>query len=197
MNFLAHAFLAESHAESILGNLMADFVKGRIESTLAPRVREGIFLHRQVDAFADRHPGFRRSVQRLRKRWRHYSPILVDMFCDHFLAAEWERYSDRSLREFADHVYAALRPCHNGLSERMQTAIDRMIQYDWLASYADQGNIEISLARISQRSRNPDLHLERGMADLEQHRDGLTADFHSFFPELIEFAERVKRNGHQ
>jgi len=193
MNFLAHAFLADSHPESILGNLMADFLKGREAEELPEGIREGVCLHRQVDAFTDAHPVFRRSTHRIRRRWGRYSGILIDMFYDHFLAANWDQYADQPLRNFADRVYEVLRDHDEHLPERMQKAARRMIQYDWLVSYADLEKLEVSLNRLSRRSRNPDLRLDHAMRDLNALYSDLQMDFRSFFPALVEFAERAKR----
>ncbi len=194
MNYLAHAYLAEPEPESILGNLMADFVKGRAEMEFSPGIRAGFRLHRKVDAFTDRHPVFQRSQARLRDRWGRFSGILVDMFYDHFLAAEWKRYSDQTLREFADHVYASLDTLKNRLPERMRTAAERMVHYDWLVSYGDPDKLAVSLERLSRRSRKSDLRLERAMADLRCEYKRLRGDFHDFFPELIAFAIEVRRH---
>lgn len=193
MNFLAHAFLADPRPESILGNLIADFLKGRAAEVLPEGIRDGIRLHRRVDAFADRHPVFRHSSHRLRPRWGRYSGILIDMFYDHFLAADWERYADQSLRGFADHVYGVLRNHADHLPERIQTAARRMIHCDWLVSYADLEKLETSLNRLSRRSRNPNLRLDRAMHDLDARYESLRRDFRAFFPDLIAFAESAKR----
>jgi len=59
MNYLSHLFLAEQitqDAEEILGNLMGDFVKGRLAEQYSPAVMRGLELHRQVDAYTDHHP---------------------------------------------------------------------------------------------------------------------------------------------
>lgn len=193
MNYLAHAFLSDSHPESLLGNLMADFIKGRMTDALSDGIQAGVRLHRRIDAFTDAHPVFVRSCDRIRGRWRRYSGILMDMFYDHFLAAEWPVYSDRSLREFADHVYDVLRDHAAKLPEPMRHAAERMIHYDWLVSYADLEKLEVSLNRLSRRSRNAELHLDTAMADLREHYSSLKSDFHAFFPELVRFASGCHR----
>ena len=56
MNYLAHLYLAEQTSEGLLGSLLGDFVKGRLESRFPEAVRRGIVLHRAIDTFTDAHP---------------------------------------------------------------------------------------------------------------------------------------------
>ena len=65
MNYLVHFLLAGDDDELRLGNVLGDFVKGRVERFehrgLTERLRTGIQLHRTIDAFSDRHPAVLRS----------------------------------------------------------------------------------------------------------------------------------------
>ena len=66
MNYLVHLYLSEPNAECQLGNLMGDFIKGRLDPGLAPGIRRGIEMHRRVDSFAHHHAAFRRSKRTAR-----------------------------------------------------------------------------------------------------------------------------------
>jgi len=66
MDYLAHLYLAEDEPESLIGSLMGDFAKGRIDDGLAPGIRWGIVVHRMVDVFTDAHAIVGRSKRRLR-----------------------------------------------------------------------------------------------------------------------------------
>lgn len=52
MNYLAHLYLAPDDDESLLGNLMGDFVKGPLDGRFSPGIAAGIRLHRHIDSFA-------------------------------------------------------------------------------------------------------------------------------------------------
>lgn len=56
MNFLAHLHLAQRAQSSLLGNLMADFVRGDPKGLYSSDVVAGIRMHRKVDKFTDQHP---------------------------------------------------------------------------------------------------------------------------------------------
>ena len=94
MNYLAHLYLAEDSDESLLGNLLGDFVKGRLEEQYSPEIIKGIKTHRKVDAYTDFNQNFLACKKLLRPDRRRFAGIIVDMSFDHFLAKNWADYSD-------------------------------------------------------------------------------------------------------
>jgi acyl carrier protein phosphodiesterase len=197
MNYLAHLYLADGTDESLIGNLMADFVKGNAHLALPAGVRRGIRLHRRVDAFTDTHPVVQRSIARISPRWGWFSGIILDVYFDHLLTLDWGRYSAVPLRDFVDGVYAVLRRHLDLLPEPMREVVARMVSEDRLTSYARLDGIAQALARISdrlrKRSSRPDIRLEEAMPDLAEHHEALRADFRDFFPELIRHVEQLRQ----
>ena len=110
MNFLAHAYLSNDNPLLLVGNFMGDFVKGRdLHERFDPGIANGVELHRLIDSFTDSHPVVIESKKRLRESYRHYAPVIVDMFYDHFLASMWDNYSNLSLPEFVKRTYDLLK----------------------------------------------------------------------------------------
>jgi acyl carrier protein phosphodiesterase len=56
MNYLAHLFLADDTPESLIGNLLGDFLKGVNKEQYSIAIQLGIELHRKVDVCTDSHP---------------------------------------------------------------------------------------------------------------------------------------------
>src|ERR1043165_4082575 len=77
VNLLAHALLSAPDAEIRLGNVLADFVKGRDRRTMSPAFLEGVRQHEAIDVFTDTHQVVSRSKARI-KNYRHTTGILVD-----------------------------------------------------------------------------------------------------------------------
>ena len=100
MNFLAHLYLSGNDPLVRLGNFIGDFVKGRdLADRYEPAIVKGIELHRAIDEFTDQHAIVKQSKMRLRPKYRHYAPVIVDIFYDHFLAAGWDNHSEQLLPE--------------------------------------------------------------------------------------------------
>ena len=107
MNFLAHLHLSDGTPPSMVGGLVAGFVRQPEVERLPAAVQEGIRLHRVIDAFTDRHPIVHGSIARLGGKFGWFSGILIDVYYDHILARDWSRYSNEPLRAFADRFQIA------------------------------------------------------------------------------------------
>lgn len=192
MNYLAHLYLAGPGPEARIGNLMGDFVKGPIPEDL-PLVRQrGIALHRRIDSFTDRHPLVLRSKRRLNPPFRRYAGIIVDLFYDHLLAAQWHEYHEQPLSEFADEINRLLERDIHTLPERMQRSMRYLLQHNLLYAYREPAGIARALQGLQSRLSRPN-PLGMAIDELRRHHDGLNADFTQFFPELIDFSECQKR----
>lgn len=86
MNYLAHLFLADDTPESLLGNLLGDFMKGVVKEQFSNSIQQGIELHRKIDSYTDSHPVVRNAKHLISLERRRYAGVLLDVFYDHFLA---------------------------------------------------------------------------------------------------------------
>src|SRR5215813_13839544 len=120
MNLLAHALLASPDAELMLGSLIGDFVRGRVDPALPPKVRAGIALHRAVDAYTDAHADVAAARALFEPPFRRYAGILIDVWFDHLLARQWARYGEDELDAFSDRVRDLLAVNSSLVPERMR-----------------------------------------------------------------------------
>lgn len=188
MNWLAHAFLSTPSTEFQLGNLLADLLRGPDREGLHPEMLRGMACHQSIDAFTDHHPITHRSKARISPEYRRYSGILVDIFYDHFLAIEWQRYADEPLAEFAIKTYREASVHLAELPPKAQMAIRYMIEEDWLGSYARLDGVDAALERVSERLRRRTSFqhrtLDGGIIELKENYETLAGDFAEFFPDL-------------
>jgi acyl carrier protein phosphodiesterase len=190
MNYLAHLYLAEQSREGLLGSLLGDFVKGRLDDRFPETVRRGIVLHRAIDSFTDAHPLHLASRNRIGRRRRRYAGIIVDVCYDHFLCRHWTDYSSESLAGFAARVYDILGEHRDDLPGRLRRIAPHMIADDWLGSYSDLANVGRALDGIAHRivRSNP---LAGALTEIEANYTALDDDFQRFFPELQAQAGRI------
>lgn len=192
MNFLAHLHLADPDPALMLGGIVADFARNPDIAAMPARVQAGVRLHRLIDGYTDAHPIVRGSVGRIAEKYHWFSGIVIDIYYDHILARDWGRYSAESLSEFARRAYELLEQLLPVVGGEPARFIRWFIDDNRLMCYATVDGIEDTLARVSRRiaGRIPKIasHLERAMPDLLAQDEYLTADFHAFYPELMDFA---------
>jgi acyl carrier protein phosphodiesterase len=191
MNYLAHLFLAEDTTESLIGNLLGDFVKGSLETPkncYSENILKGIRTHRKIDYFTDTHIIHRKSRQRLSKIHRHFTGVIIDIFYDHFLAKNWLFFSNKSLEQFIEKTYQSLEKNRDILPEKLNRAIPLMIAENWLILYQTIEGIDLVCRRLSRRIKRRN-HLILAQNELRQSYEEIESDFLIFFPELINYVE--------
>jgi acyl carrier protein phosphodiesterase len=189
MNFLAHLFLSGDDPEIMVGNFIGDFVRGRnVYEQFKPNIALGIELHREIDEFTDSHLVVMESKKRLRPKYRHYAPVIVDMFYDHFLAAQWLNYHSQPLPDFAEYAYSQLKDHEPILPERVVQMMPYMVKGNWLVNYAQLEGIHRALTGMSRRTPF-DSKMDEAIFDLEKSYTEFEAEFLLFFPELKQMSE--------
>jgi acyl carrier protein phosphodiesterase len=184
LNYLAHLYLADDTPESLLGNLLGDFLKGARVEDFPAEVQVGIRRHFQVDAFTDVHPIPLESRRRIAPPQRRYGGVLVDIFYDHFLTRHWREFSPEPLEAFTARAYAAFASQEALLPERLRHALPRMREEDWLGSHREVDGVRNTLRRLSRRLRR-EHDLAAGADELVRSYAELEADFRLFFPDLV------------
>jgi len=193
MNYLAHLYLSFGDEQLLVGNYIADAVKGRQIEQFQEGIKSGIILHRKIDEFTDKHPVVEQSKSRIRSRYRKYAGVVVDMYYDHFLAAGWLNYADIPLQQFTKNAYRTLFKYYMKMPGKMKRVLPAMAVGNWLASYADVDNIGLALKGMSMRTKF-DSGIENGRDELIKYYDELRNDFEFFFPELIDFSKMIIDN---
>lgn len=190
MNYLAHIYLAEESDESVIGNLLGDFVKGPVGDEYAPDIAKGIITHRKVDVFTDSHEKFLASKKLISPERRRFAGIIIDLTFDHFLSKNWSEYSSSELTVFINGTYELLARNRSILPEKLQAFLPRMIDEDWLGSYRELEGIGETMDRISRRL-NRRFQRENTLAgaveEVELNYIELEDNFREFFPELITY----------
>ena len=190
MNFLAHLLLSGEDPELLVGNFIADHVKGNAKYLYPERIRLGIELHRKIDHFTDTHPITAESKALIYPTQKKYAPVVVDLYYDHFLAANFNQFSSKQLPDFASFCYTILSNHYDMLPVEVQSFLPFMIERNWLNNYATVDGIGRSLKGLSRRV-NFENQMHLADEDLLRHYQELEHHFHSFFPELIYFVESI------
>ncbi len=187
MNFLAHAHLSGKNEEVLFGNFVADSIKGRQLLDYSPEIVQGVNLHRKIDRFTDKHFIVRRSIASVKPDLGRYSGVAVDIFYDHFLAANWQQYAQDDLVDFSLHVYRILAKRFLILPARNKRILPFMMAQNWLVSYSNFYDLERVFRGMDRRTGYKS-QLGKSVAVLKNNYHALEQDFSLFYPELQKFA---------
>ncbi|NMT63610.1 acyl carrier protein phosphodiesterase [Marinobacter orientalis] len=188
MNHLAHLFLSPDSAQARVGSLLGDFARGIVPADLPARVRAGLYHHRAVDAFTDRHPEVIASKQLFSSQRRRFAGVALDILYDHYLLRNWEQFSHLDPDTFISQVYGELDAHSSLMPEHMQRVTQQIVRHDWFHSYMELENIGYALDRVAGRIRFRNA-FSGIIEEIEEHNDELEHRFLRFFPELKHFAK--------
>ncbi|MDR3365649.1 MAG: ACP phosphodiesterase [Prevotellaceae bacterium] len=190
MNYLAHILLSGGSAQRRTGGFIADFVKGSRLTGYPEEIRQGIVLHRRIDAFTDAHPLVRESRALLRPYFGRYAGIFLDVFYDYFLAKNWERFCGVSLTRFAASFYVAMLRSYRWLPLPVRSFAWHFILTNRLGRYAHPAGVRRALQIMGAYTSLPQMS-DEALQILHSHEKELEQNFLQFFPQLLEFAAQA------
>jgi acyl carrier protein phosphodiesterase len=188
MNFLAHIHLSGENEFIKIGNFMADGVRGKQYENFPREIQKGILLHRAIDTFTDAHPVFRQSTKKLHSRYHHYAGVIVDMYYDHFLAKNWDAYSNETLENYSARFYQSLQENHGILTSKTQHLLPYMMEYNWLVNYQSISGLERILTQMDHRTKNQSL-MRFANEELITYYDEFETEFLLFYNEVQLFSK--------
>ncbi|MDO6800829.1 acyl carrier protein phosphodiesterase [Wenyingzhuangia sp. 1_MG-2023] len=186
MNFLAHIYLAGTNKETILGNFIADSIRGNKFHHYSDGIQYGIKMHRAIDVFTDEHPIFRQSKRRLDNKYRLYKGVIIDLIYDHFLAKNWQQYSDIPLDIYSQSFYQLLYKEFDILPEKTKHLLPYMSQQNWLYKYRTLQGIGEIMHDMNVRTRGIS-KMNEAIVDLRENYPIFEKDFTLFFDELQKY----------
>ncbi len=190
MNFLAHVFLTKSDTPLMVGNFVADYLKGKKHELTYPKnVLEGITLHRKIDKFTDKHPLVKKSYQMLKPLQGRYAAVTLDIYYDYFLVKNWKKYTDEDLKAFTQSTYRQLESYMYLYPPFLQKRLPLMIADDWLIKYGQLSGLEFTFSKMVRRVSVPTA-FQRAVQDLQDFEMELDEGFNGFFPDLVAFVEK-------
>jgi len=168
---------------------MADGIRGKQYLAFDYEIQKGIVLHRAIDTFTDAHPLFRKCTKRLHSEYHHYSGVIVDVFFDHFLAKNWNTYSEEQLENFVENFYTSLTTYESNLSDKAKSMKPYMIEQNWLLNYRTIEGIERILTQMDRRTKNFSM-MRNSVTELKLYYTEFEQDFTDFFEELRVYSSK-------
>lgn len=188
MNFLAHAYLSFDQDEVLIGNFIADFIRGKEIENYPKKIQVGIHLHRAIDTFTDSHPLVKEAQTHLWPRFGHYARVISDVFFDYFLAKNWDKYTSISLESYSKQVYQTIQSSTAPLPPSFLRMLYWMQQQNWLYAYRNLEGIQQALDGLTRRA-SFDSKMNAATEVLREKEKEIEALFFVFFQDLETFAQ--------
>ncbi len=189
MNYLAHLKLSGDHEYIMLGNFIADHIRGNKIERYPKEVVDGIMLHRKIDYYTDHHPEFMKTRARLHPKYHKYAGVIADVFYDHFLAKNWSEFSEFHLSSFTSYSYGIMLRNYSILPSKTKKILPFFIMQNWLTSYAKMEGLRRSFQVLARRA-NYKSNMEYVVDDLIDDYELYEAEFRAFFPDIAAYCQK-------
>ncbi|MFC2176569.1 ACP phosphodiesterase [Bacteroidota bacterium] len=185
VNFLGHVFLNPDDDLLLVGNFIADSVKGDPYKKLPKPIADGVMLHRMIDSFTDSHEQVKLGVNRFRPTQGRYAPVVVDIVYDHILASNWQSYHQADLSRFVQDVYERLEQHQEHFPPKVKAYFPFLKTQNWLYNYQYEWGLLKSLQGLDKRASVP-TEMYRSVDVYKEHQNAFKHEFSVFVSEAKE-----------
>ncbi len=192
MNFLAHIYLSGDNEEIRFGNFIGDWIKGKKYQKYPEDIKKGILLHREIDSYTDSHPIVHQSIVRMRPAYRKYAGVAVDILYDHFLAVNWELYSDISLEDYVKVFHSYVLNNLDMLPKKSKRFAFPFIRKKRLLCYGDLDCFEDVLEKMAIYTSMPNKAKE-AMKIIREDYELFNDEFLLFFKDIREHLKEINQ----
>lgn len=190
MNHLVNLYLSRNLGEKMLGCLIGEIVRTSNFDKYTQNIIDGIELNKKISSFVKEHPVYERSRMKLNPKYSKHSGKIIDIFYDHFLAANWSKYSNDSLTNFAKESYSFIEENHGILPYKLRKLISVMMNDNWLVNYSSVQGIHNFMREITRRDTFQ-TNLEYSLEDLINNYNEFKLDFEEIFPQLVQYVQEI------
>jgi acyl carrier protein phosphodiesterase len=191
LNFLAHILLSDHSPEIMMGNFIADFVRGNQFQYLPEGVIKGIKLHRAIDDFTDTHEIVKEDIKIFHPYFHRYSGIVVDIIYDYLLIENWSRFTDLNLNDFIQEFYGIVDANMDILPNQLKEVFPAMKANNWLLNYGNDEGLNRTFIGMEERIKK-NAPLSEAILVFKNNYEVLNHDFKVFFPQLVDHVQHYR-----
>lgn len=181
----------------LTGNVLADYITrfrsfDELPESLKKDLWPGIFLHREIDAFTDRHEFVAEARELISPERRRLAGVIVDIAFDLYLTRHWETVCPGEDRETTiSRGYATISMvAAQGMSEKTQRLIAHMRADDWFAAYGTWNGMAKTFKGMSLRVPKVAAALVGAEKEVRANDERLSELFLKFYPQLQRFVDQ-------
>lgn len=194
MNFLGHLYFSENHGQLQNANLFGDFVRGRDLSMYPELIQKGIRYHREIDNYIDHHPVVISLLHELYDELPKIASIAVDLYFDHLLAKNWNKYHSLPYDEYLTRFYNVKLENESFYSTEYLILLAKIKQNNWMHYYQFHEGLDKACKGLSRRISFEN-ELSNGANIFTEKEDLITSAFQAFMVDAQKhFGEYLKKN---
>jgi len=183
MNFILNALKAEDSRDRMLGVLLSELSKISNYKKFNNEVVEGIILNKSIKTFSLDHPRMLTSMNRLRMKNKKSNFAIIEVFFDHFLVKNWDKFSSESYDSYAAKIHHVLIKNLTILPNSTISKFPEILSKSWLDNYQTIEGVHTIIRKLIQASK-VGVNSEESIFDLIENYNSFQNDFMYFMHAL-------------
>jgi acyl carrier protein phosphodiesterase len=185
MNFLTTLYFAQENNEGIAtGLIIGNTAKPNYLAKYNVDILKGILLETKIREFSEKHEAFVNSASRLSTKYAKHRNYVINIFFDHLLASNWQKYSNQNLEEFADKIYQLIVENMNLCPYKIRKYSPEMINKKWITGLSTLDGTHQYVNMLFKKERFS-TNLEYALFELSESYNLYKEDFEKYFEALI------------
>lgn len=200
MNFLTHLYFCNKSRENTTGLIIGNTARPNYLSKYNLEILKGIAMDMQIRRFSEGNADFNNSIQKINTKYSKNASFMVNIFYDHFLAKNWDKYAKIPLDGFSDTIYQIILENMNLLPYKVRKFSPEMISKEWITGLTSIEGTHRYIKLISKTERFT-TNLDQCLIELIENYQQYNNDFENYFKSLCKFMEeedkKVRLNENQ
>lgn len=188
MNYLAHSLLSSENSDLIVGNFIADHLKNNELKAIPEKIKKGVLLHRKIDVYTDSHPLFKLSKRYFYNGFEKHSGVLTDIYYDHLLAQNFNKYHSKELLPYSLEIYAILENHKTSLPNSSLQFLNYIKRNNTFFEYSKTEGVNLVLKHLSHRI-NHGIDLSKSLPLFIENKEYIEKHFSDFMTDMMIFVK--------
>lgn len=185
MNLLGHIYLSNNDNRLAVANLFGDFVKGKKYLEYPEWIQAGVRLHREIDQYIDNHPSVRNLMEILRPEIPRVSAVAIDLFFDHLLAKNWEKFHSTELNLFLADFYSSIPSFKSSFDPNFEFFLNMLMERKWINHYSSFEGLKRMCNGVGNRISFPNA-LPQAYNSFKKHETAIESAFYEYMTDANE-----------
>ncbi|MFN6944514.1 MAG: ACP phosphodiesterase [Cytophagaceae bacterium] len=184
MNFLVNLYLSEQKKDRIIGNFILQVIRKHDLNRYDKDIIDAMNYYDDTLNFIYSHPAFVQSMNRLNPKMRKSGKMIISIFYDHFLAANWNAYSVLPMKEYIQQCNNTLLENQDILPYKINHNLPELLNSPILNQIHTVGGLHAYMIELTRIIKVNIIH-EGALNDLMTNYSAFKEDFNSLMEDLL------------
>ena len=184
MSSLNTLFFSENKSENFTtGLIIGNEARQNYISRYNDEIMKGILLAEKIRSFTENNDFVKASQNRLSTKHSKHKDFIIQVFYDHLLASNWEKYSTLPLENFSERIYTNIMENIILFPYKIRKFSPEMISKKWISGLTTIEGTHRYVNMLFKKERFTN-NLEHSLFELVEGYQDYKKDFEQYFENL-------------